>query len=66
MERFLSKEVIILGSLPEDPVVRKAVREQVLLQFYIQMHLFQKRCKRIVNKFIHHQTEEVHVPSQTK
>lgn len=60
MERFLSKEVVILGSLPEDPVVRKAVREQVPFSILYPDAPITKMVERIVERFIHHQTEEIH------
>lgn len=60
MDRFLSKEVIILGSLPEDPIVRKAVREQVPFSILSPNAPITKMMERIVERFVHHQTEEVH------
>lgn len=59
MQKFLSKEVIVLGALPEDPVVRKAVREQVPFSELYPDAPITKALKQIVNRFIHHQTEEV-------
>lgn len=60
MERFLSKEVIVLGSLPEDPVVRKAVKQQVPFSILYPNAPISKMMNQIVRRFIHHQTEEVH------
>lgn len=60
MERFLSKEIEVLGSLPEDPVVRKAVREQVPFIIGYPEAPISKMIERIVERFIHHQTQEIH------
>lgn len=60
MERFLSKEVVVLGSLPEDPVVRKAVREQVPFSLLYPDAPISKMIERIVERFVHHQLEEIH------
>ncbi|MEK4228751.1 MinD/ParA family protein [Solibacillus sp. FSL H8-0538] len=65
MERFLSKEVVILGSLPEDPVVRKAVKSQVPFAIMYPDAPISKTLKQIVGRFIHHQTEEVHAPIES-
>lgn len=59
MQKFLSKEVVVLGALPEDPVVRKAVKEQVPFTELYPDAPVSKSLKQIVNRFIHHQTEEV-------
>ncbi|WP_431029488.1 MinD/ParA family protein [Lysinibacillus sp. LZ02] len=60
MQKFLSKEVTALGSLPEDPVVRKAVREQIPFTLAYPDAPISKTMKLIVSKFIHHRVEEVH------
>lgn len=60
MERFLSKEIVVLGSLPEDPVVRKAVREQVPFSLLYPDAPISKMIERIVERFVHHQSEEIH------
>lgn len=65
MERFLSKEVVSLGSLPEDAVVRKAVREQTPFTILYPDAPISKTMQQIVERFIHHQTKEVHAPVQT-
>jgi flagellar biosynthesis protein FlhG len=60
MERFLQKEVMILGSLPEDPVVRKAVRQQELFTTLYPDAPISKTMQKIVNNFINEQSEEIH------
>ena len=66
MQKFLSKEVVALGSLPEDPVVRKAVKEQVPFSILYPQAPITKTLEEIVGKFINHQIEEVHAPSVSK
>lgn len=66
MQKFLQKEVIILGSLPEDPVVRKAVREQTPFSVLYPDAPITKTLQQIVNKFLTHQIEEVHVQSTSR
>lgn len=61
MQKFLSKEVIVLGALPEDPVVRKAVKEQIPFSLLFPEAPITKSLQQIVNRFIHHQTEEVYI-----
>ncbi|KOS62678.1 MinD/ParA family protein [Lysinibacillus agricola] len=65
MERFLDKEVTILGSLPEDPVVRKAVREQVPFSLAYPDALISKTLQLIVARFMEHRAEEVHAHDQS-
>ena len=60
MQRFLSKEVIKLGSLPEDPVVRKSVREQVPFTILYPEAPISKTMQKIVLRFIQKTTEEVY------
>lgn len=60
MERFLQKEVIILGSLPEDNVVRKAVRQQELFTTLYPDAPISKTMKKIVKNFMNEQMEEIH------
>lgn len=60
MERFLQKEVIKLGSLPEDPVVRKAVREQVPFSILYPDAPISKTMKQVVSKFINESTNEIY------
>ncbi|MGM9943650.1 MAG: MinD/ParA family protein [Lysinibacillus sp.] len=66
MHKFLSKEVKILGSLPEDPAVRKAVREQVPFTILYPDAPISKMMQLIVSEFIHHQMEEVHAQVEPK
>ena len=66
MYKFLSKGVTILGSLPEDPAVRKAVREQVPFTIAYPDAPISKMMQLIVSKFIHHRMEEVHVQVEPK
>jgi len=65
MKRFLDKEVTILGSLPEDPVVRKAVREQVPFSLAYPDALISKTLQLIVVRFMEHRAEEIHAHDQT-
>ena len=60
MQRFLSKEVIKLGLLPEDPVVRKSVREQVPFTILYPEAPISKTMQKIVLRFIQKSTEEVY------
>ena len=62
MMKFLSKDVIVLGSLPEDLSVRKAVREQVPFSISYPNAPITKTLQTIVDRFIHQQMEEVHAP----
>lgn len=65
MERFLSKEVVMLGSLPEDAVVRKAVRQQIPFALSFPDAPISKGMQKIVERFLYHQTEEVHSTTRT-
>lgn len=66
MQKFLSKEVVVLGSLPEDPVVRKSVKEQVPFSILYPQAPITKTLEEIVTKFFNHQIEEVHATSSSK
>ena len=66
MKKFLSKDVMILGSLPEDPVVRKAVREQVPFTLAFPEAPISTTMRRMANTFIHQRSEEIHAPSEAK
>ena len=66
MQRFLSKEVIKLGSLPEDPVVRKSVKEQVPFTVLYPDAPISKTMQRIVLRFIQQSTAEVHPVDEKK
>ncbi|MFF2176939.1 MinD/ParA family protein [Lysinibacillus sp. NPDC058147] len=65
MKRFLDKEVTILGSLPEDSVVRKAVREQVPFSLAYPDALITKTLHLIVARFMEHRAEEIHAHDQS-
>ncbi|MCH7320953.1 MinD/ParA family protein [Solibacillus sp. MA9] len=62
MEHFLKKEVVVLGSLPEDPVVRQAVRQQSLFTTLYPDAPISRTMQKIVQQFLHYQNEmeEVH------
>lgn len=60
MKQFLKKDVIILGSLPEDPVVRKAVREQVPFSISYPESNISKTLKVMVQQFVDRNQVEVH------
>lgn len=64
MKSFLGKDVIVLGSLPEDPVVRKAVREQVPFSISYPDALITKTLQLIVARFIEQHVEEIHAHEQ--
>lgn len=66
MSKFLSKEVILLGSLPEDPVVRKAVKEQVPFSILYPEAEITKKLRLIVNRFTDFEVEEENIPRQSK
>ena len=51
MSKFLSKEITILGVLPEDTVVRKAVSEQIHFRSYFQNAEITKKLQKIVYTF---------------
>lgn len=65
MQHFLRKEVIKLGSLPEDPVVRKSVREQVPFTILYPEAPISKAMQKIVLRFIQKSTAEV-FPGESK
>ena len=65
MKNFLGKDVIVLGSLPEDPVVRKAVREQVPFSIAYPDALITKTLHLLVARFIEQRVEEIHGYEQT-
>lgn len=67
MERFLNKEVVILGSLPEDPVVRQAVRQQSLFTTLYPDAPISQTMQKIVQQFLTYQVqiEEVHATEKT-
>jgi len=66
MEKFLSKEITVLGILPEDPVVRKAVREQVPFSILYPHAEITKKLKKIVYAFTDFEDTEEAVPQHNK
>ncbi|RHW39627.1 MinD/ParA family protein [Lysinibacillus yapensis] len=60
IRKFLNKEVIVLGSLPEDAVVRKAVREQVPFSISYPDSNISKTLKGMVQQFVDRNFTEVH------
>lgn len=58
MSQFLSKEIVVLGSLPEDPVVRASVKEQVPFSILYPQAAITKKLKQIVSRFSHFELEE--------
>lgn len=67
MMKFLEKDVHILGSLPEDPVVRQAVRQQSLFTTIFPDAPVSKTMGKLVQQFLTVETEmkEVHASSQS-
>lgn len=67
MEHFLKKEVVVLGSLPEDPVVRQAVRQQSLFTTLYPDAPISRTMQKIVQQFLHYQVEmeEVHAAEKS-
>ncbi|NME04856.1 MinD/ParA family protein [Psychrobacillus sp. BL-248-WT-3] len=59
MSKFLSKDVVVLGSLPEDPTVRKAVQQQVPFSILYPQSEISKKLSSIVSKFTEEQLEVV-------
>jgi flagellar biosynthesis protein FlhG len=66
MSKFLSKEIVVLGSLPEDPSVRKAVREQVPFSLLYPHAEITKKLKEIASKFSDLDFEKENIPRQSK
>lgn len=66
MEKFLSKEITVLGILPEDPVVRKAVREQVPFSILYPHAEITKKLTKIVYAFTDFEDTEEAVPKHNK
>ncbi|MEK4129031.1 MinD/ParA family protein [Solibacillus sp. FSL W8-0474] len=67
MMKFLEKDVHILGSLPEDPVVRQAVRQQSLFTTIYPDAPVSQTMGKLVQQFLTVETEmkEVHASSQS-
>ncbi|MGG0657953.1 MinD/ParA family protein [Rummeliibacillus pycnus] len=64
MSRFLSKDVKILGSLPEDKLVYQAVKKQVPFSILYPNAPITKTLREITYRFIEGNMEEVIVPNQ--
>ena len=64
MSKFLSKDITVLGVLPEDAVVRKAVREQVPFSILYPEAEITKKLKKIVNAFTHVEGVEEATPKR--
>lgn len=60
MSKFLDKEVTILGSLPEDVVVRKAVREQIPFSILYPESEISKTLYTMTTRFAEFTNEEIH------
>lgn len=58
MLKFLSKEVKILGTLPEDPCVRKAVREQTPFSIAYPNAPISKNLHEIVVRFVQEEIKD--------
>lgn len=65
MSKFLSKEIVVLGSLPEDPVVRASVKAQVPFSILHPNAAITKKLKLIVHNFANFEVEETNVPNQS-
>lgn len=65
MKQFLGKEVIVLGSLPEDQVVRKAVKEQVPFTILYPDAKITNTLNKMVVQFIEQRNEEVHAMDES-
>lgn len=62
MFKFLFKEVVLLGTLPEDPKVRKAVREQVPFSIAYPDAPISKALQETVNRFLNLEQEQGYTP----
>ncbi|HWK22280.1 MAG TPA: MinD/ParA family protein [Ureibacillus sp.] len=60
MKQFLKKDVLLLGSLPEDQMVRKAVREQVPFSIAYPDSNISKTLKAMVQQFVERNVVEIH------
>ncbi|MFX3674087.1 MAG: MinD/ParA family protein [Paenisporosarcina sp.] len=65
MLKFLDKEVTVLGSLPEDPVVRKAVKEQVPFSILYPDAEISKTLHMMTLRFTEFSNEEVHATERS-
>lgn len=59
--------MVVLGSLPEDPVVRQAVRQQSLFTTLYPDAPISRTMQKIVQQFLHYQVEmeEVHAAEKS-
>lgn len=64
MTNFLHKDVTALGSLPEEPLVRKAVQRQVPFSELYPNAPITRKLQQIVTTFTEHRAEEVHAPAK--
>lgn len=64
MTNFLHKDVVVLGSLPEEPLVRKAVQQQVPFSELYPNAPITRTLQQIVTTFTEHRAEEVHAPAK--
>lgn len=62
MRKFLSKDVFILGALPEDQVVRKAVIEQVPFSISYPKSTITKSLIEISDRFLNERIKEEYTP----
>ncbi|BDH61160.1 site-determining protein [Lysinibacillus sp. PLM2] len=60
MSKFLSKDINVLGALPEDECVRKSVINQTPFSIGYPNAPITKTLNKMVYRFIHHQTDEVY------
>ena len=66
MLKFLSKEITILGILPEDSVVRKAVKEQIPFSLLYPQAEITKKLKKIASAFTDFEYKEEAISKQNK
>jgi len=65
MLRFLAKEVMILGLLPEDKLVRQSVKRQVPFSILYPNAQITKTLREITNRYINGNLNEAIVPNQS-
>lgn len=65
MSRFLAKDVTILGSLPEDKIVRQAVKRQVPFSILFPNASITKTLREITYRYMEGKVKEVTIPNQT-
>lgn len=64
MTQFLHKDVTLLGSLPEEPLVRKAVQQQIPFSELYPHATITQTLRQIVSTFIDQRQEEIHAPTK--